>query len=101
GRALADDSRFAPERTNVNFVEFGESSRLRTYERGVEGETFACGTGTVATALCINYKYNVESPIVLNAKGGKLKVYFEKNGKNYRNIWLEGGSNYVFRGEKE
>jgi len=99
GRRLADDKRFAPERTNVNFTDNANGFRLRTYERGVEGETLACGTGTVATALCINTKSGTPSPIALKAKGGSLKVYFEKNNNRYENIWLEGPALKVFEGE--
>ena len=99
GRRLADDKRFAPNRTNVNFTDNANSIRLRTYERGVEGETLACGTGTVATALCINTKNGTPSPIALKAKGGLLKVYFEKKDNGYENIWLEGPAIKVFEGE--
>lgn len=98
GRKLADDKRFAPQRTNVNFVDKKNDFRLATYERGVEDETLACGTGTVATALSINTKYNIDSPIRLQAKGGNLKVYFEKVGNKYQNVWLEGPAQKVFEG---
>jgi diaminopimelate epimerase len=101
GRKLADDKRFAPDRTNVNFTDNANGFRLRTYERGVEGETLACGTGTVATALCINTKKGTPSPIALKAKGGLLKVYFEKNNNGYENIWLEGPAVKVFKGEAD
>lgn len=101
GCRLADDKRFAPERTNVNFTDNANGFRLRTYERGVEGETLACGTGTVATALCINTKNGIPSPIALKAKGGLLKVYFEKNNNGYENIWLEGPAIKVFEGETD
>ena len=101
GRKLADDKRFAPERTNVNFTDNANGFRLRTYERGVEGETLACGTGTVATALCINTKNSIHSPIALNAKGGLLKVYFEKKENGYENIWLEGPAVKVFEGKTD
>lgn len=99
GRKQADDKRFAPERTNVNFTDNADGLRLRTYERGVEGETLACGTGTVATALCINRKNGIISPIILKAKGGILKVYFENKDNGYKNIWLEGPAKKVFEGE--
>lgn len=99
GRKLADDKRFAPDRTNVNFVDELDGFNLATYERGVEGETLACGTGTVATALCINVIHGQKSPIVLKAKGGILQVYFEKVETKYNNIWLEGPAKHVFKGE--
>ena len=99
GRKLADDKRFAPERTNVNFVDSKEGFRIRTYERGVEGETLACGTGNVATALCINTQRHTSSPIAIKAKGGLLKVFFENSKNKYNNIWLEGSAIKVFEGE--
>ena len=98
GRSIADDQRFAPERTNVNFTDNKGGFRIRTYERGVEGETLACGTGTVATALCLNAKRGISSPISIKAKGGMLKVYFEKKDNGYGNIWLEGPAKKVFEG---
>ena len=101
GRKLADDKRFAPERTNVNFIDDKNGFRIRTYERGVEGETLACGTGNVATALCINTKNSIQSPVALKAKGGTLKVYFEKNNNGFENIWLEGPAIKVFGGETD
>lgn len=101
GRKLADDKRFAPNRTNVNFTDNADCIRIRTYERGVEGETLACGTGTVATALCINARYHKPSPITIKAKGGLLKVYFENDNKAYKNIWLEGPAIKVFEGETD
>lgn len=99
GRFIADDERFRPERTNVDFCDRNGIFRIATYERGVEGETLACGTGAVATALCINLALNNASPITLQAKGGELKIYFETKGKSYINIWLEGPAEKVFKGE--
>ena len=55
-KPLRFDARFAPEGTNVNFVELGETIKIRTFEKGVEGETAACGTGITATALACRYK---------------------------------------------
>lgn len=101
GRKLADDKRFAPERTNVNFIDKKNGFRIRTYERGVEGETLACGTGNVATALCINTKFGTNSPIILNTKASQLKVFFEKNNNGYTNIWLEGPAIKIFEGETD
>jgi diaminopimelate epimerase len=101
GRKLADDKRFAPERTNVNFIDNKNGFRIRTYERGVEGETLACGTGNVASALCINTKYSNASPITLKTKASRLKVFFEKNNNGYTNIWLEGPAIKIFEGETD
>ena len=101
GRKLADDKRFTPERTNVNFIDNKNGFRIRTYERGVEGETLACGTGNVASALCINTKYGYPSPITLKTKASQLKVFFEKNNNGYNNIWLEGPAIKIFEGETD
>ena len=94
--------RFAAEGINVNFVEKKSTNELfvRTYERGVEGETLSCGTGVVASALSLAYKsgqnlneVNIETP------GGHLQVKFETAGKGYRNIFLLGPAVRVFEGE--
>ena len=71
---------FAPSGTNVNFVEkVGEHDlKIRTYERGVEDETLACGTGTVASALLSSYKNLVKPPVKVETRGGEiLKVDFD------------------------
>ena len=83
---------------NVNFVEIKNNYlKMRTYERGVEAETLACGTGSVAVALAFAVeKKNYQSPIAINALGGDLKVYFEKQHDNFKNIWLEGPVKFVF-----
>ncbi len=100
GKTLADDIRFSPERTNVNFVEFQQSeSKMATFERGVENETLACGTGTVAAAISINFKkLPNQNSIKLKAKGGDLNVSFDKTNNTYHNIILSGPAKFVFQG---
>ncbi len=88
---------FAPAGTNVNFVQKkGEVLHIRTYERGVEGETLACGTGSLAAALAALEWYGIRSPVRLKAPGGELQVSLAPES---RKVWLEGPAKVVFRGE--
>lgn len=100
GQSVRYSDRFAKEGINVNFVEKNdEICAVRTYERGVEDETYSCGTGTVAAALSIAEEFDLsKGPVHLNTKGGKLNVYFEKEGSAYSDIWLEGPAKFVFKG---
>jgi diaminopimelate epimerase len=88
---------------NVNFVEILKNDLLsiRTYERGVENETLACGTGI--TAAVLSYAQNVKLSglhrIEVQAKGGDLLVEFQKDEFSFKNIYLEGPSQFVFKGE--
>ena len=101
GRKIRYSERFKEKGTNVNFVEPAENViKVRTYERGVEDETLSCGTGVTAAALAVALKqksnidlYNIETP------GGKLRVFFKKNGATFTDIWLEGEAEFVFKGE--
>ncbi|PLW92483.1 MAG: diaminopimelate epimerase [Marinilabiliales bacterium] len=75
GRLLRNNDMFAPDGANINFVSPAKDGyNIRTYERGVEGETLACGTGVAASALILNRFKNAEYPIVLHARGGTLIV---------------------------
>ena len=89
------------EGTNVNFVEqvSGNSFKVRTYERGVEGETLACGTGVTAVAIAAN-KTNrtAEEKIYIEVLGGNLEVSFKKDGDCYKNVFLKGPAQFVFEG---
>ena len=91
-----------PQGINVNFIEPKEDDIfIRTYERGVEDETWACGTGATASALAyveMVKKYDLHS-IHLHAKGGPLKVKFNRLGPgHFEDIWLCGGAQYIFEG---
>ncbi|MBN2120418.1 MAG: diaminopimelate epimerase [Candidatus Omnitrophica bacterium] len=107
GRAIRFDTKFKPEGTNVNFVEFidKETIKIRTYERGVESETLACGTGTVASAIISRLKTQdlrpkTENIIRVKTKSGEvLKVYFNRDGNGISDVWLEGEAKLVYKGE--
>ncbi len=102
GRTIRHHNLFQPRGTNVNFVEVtGKNSlSVRTYERGVEDETLACGTGTVASAIVANLTGRVEVPVQVKTKSGEiLRVYFEQSWDKIRNVFLEGSAKFVFEGK--
>ncbi len=87
--------------TNANFVErvSADTIKIRTYERGVENETLACGTGATASAIATHFVEETPSPITVKALGGDLKVYFEvKEDMSIQNIYLQGEAKRVFSG---
>jgi diaminopimelate epimerase len=103
GRALRFDPATGSEGANVNFVapglSSGEAWRIRTYERGVEGETLACGTGTVAAAIALVARGEAQLPLRFRSRGGpELLVRAELNGSRAHDIWLGGQGRLLFRG---
>lgn len=100
GRSVRYSDRFKAEGINVNVVQPGsEGAKMRTYERGVEDETYSCGTGTVAAALAIALRENLPSgSVALATKGGQLEVFFHRNGNHFSNIILAGPAVHVFEG---
>jgi len=101
GRAIRYHSAFAPSGTNVNFVEIGRGNRIhvRTYERGVEGETLACGTGVVASSILSNLRRGLRSPILVTTRGGDhLRVGFSIENGHARKVTLQGPARIVYRG---
>jgi len=102
GHAIRFHGHFAPKGTNVNFVKRLDANTIaiRTYERGVEGETLACGTGVVACALILHELDGVQPPIGVRVKGGEtLQVGFEKSGSGFSNVTLTGPADFVFDGK--
>lgn len=102
GRVIRCHAKFAPAGTNVDFVEVkgNDLIAIRTYERGVEDETLACGTGSVAAGLVFALKSGLDKLVKVRTQGGEeLKVYFKKEDKNFRDIWLEGSAKLVYKGE--
>jgi diaminopimelate epimerase len=101
GRALRHHPRFAPEGVNVNFVHPLEpgSFTIRTYERGVEGETLACGTGCVAAALALAASGRARSPVALRTRAGStIQVRFEGDPRRASGVRLEGEARLVYVG---
>ena len=101
GRFLRNHKEFAPRGTNVNFIEFlgRDSLQIRTYERGVEDETLACGTGSVASALIFALKTEANKEIKVHTKSSEvLKVYFKKDRNKFSDVWLQGRASIVFKG---
>ena len=103
GRGIRTHPAFSPEGTNVDFVQkLGEDAlHVRTYERGVEGETLACGTGVVASALLASEANLVKPPVRVQTQGGEvLTVDFEKIDRagEFKDVFLEGSAKTVFEG---
>lgn len=107
GRALRFDPALAPEGANINFISAdgpGTSEerpvwRMRTYERGVEGETLACGTGAVAASCAIEEWGLGRLPIDIQSRSGRfLTIRAAKSGARYEDVWLVGEGRIVFRG---
>jgi diaminopimelate epimerase len=102
GHAIRNNDTYKAKGINVNFVEpLNDGYFVRTFERGVEDETYACGTGVTAVALAMakhNHKTGkLNTPI--KVLGGNLNIRFETDGKNFSNIFLEGPAVQVFEGE--
>lgn len=103
GRKIRHQARFADSGANVNFVEPLSSNafKMRTFERGVENETLACGTGSVASAISSYYRKKPDKcSYTIEAPGGTLFVKFvpQKDG-HFTDVWLEGPVKFVYRGE--
>ncbi len=101
GRALRYSKQFSPKGCNVNFIEEVTPFEIhqRTYERGVENETYACGTGAVAGAVYQAVKHNLtHAEIKISMKGGLLRVKFNRLENKFTNVWLCGPAEKVFEG---
>ena len=101
GRQIRYNDTYKKEGINVNFVQKTnqrDTIVVRTYERGVEDETFSCGTGVTAAALVCFHNENGYNRVNVDTKGGKLSVEYEKMGNQYQNVWLIGPAVKVFEG---
>jgi len=101
GRQIRYHKHYQPAGTNANFVTVTDrhALRIRTYERGVEGETLACGTGSVAAALISSRKGWVDSPVAVTVKGGEiLTIYFDRTEEGFEKVYLEGRAAVVYEG---
>jgi diaminopimelate epimerase len=99
GRAIRYNERFSKEGINVNFVQHQKDQLfVRTYERGVENETFSCGTGVTAAAITTCLHKEGEHDIHIQTLGGKLAVSFNnKGGGHFNHIWLKGPGTFVYK----
>jgi len=102
GREVRNHTVFAPNGTNANFIQLENDGTLgiRTYERGVEDETLACGTGNVAAALISALRHGLQSPVKLLTRSGEyLSIYFEREGDTFSEVYLEGNARVIYKGE--
>jgi diaminopimelate epimerase len=101
GRALRFHEHFQPAGTNVNFVrqQPGNGLIVRTYERGVEGETLACGTGAVSAAIIAGLLGQVRPPVAVTTSGGEqLTIHYTLAGQEISEVYLEGPANFIYEG---
>ena len=101
GRAIRFNQHFAPDGVNVDFIQIIDDSTIsmRTYERGVEDETLACGTGAVASAICAFLMGDLATQIFINTRSGEvLKVSFNKHDNKLTDICLQGSARVIFHG---
>jgi diaminopimelate epimerase len=102
GRKSRHHEIFQPSGTNVNFISVKDSRRIemRTYERGVENETLACGTGAVASALIAGALGKVSSPVSLKQRSGQaLEVTFDWDGSQFGQVFLSGEARMIYQGQ--
>lgn len=104
GAKIRYNNKYKKDGINVNFVKFSDDGLVvATYERGVEDETYSCGTGVTAAALSYGEMLNKhgKSAISIKTKGGNLKITFERDHPLLSNIWLSGPAEMVFEGKYE
>jgi len=104
GAEIRHHAHFAPRGTNVNFVQVlgANHIRVRTFERGVEGETLACGTGVSAAALISARVHGFNSPVIVQVQGGdRLEVSFRDDGAEFSDVRLTGPADFAFSGQIE
>ena len=104
GKTIRYDATYTEKGINVNFVEDkGDHLFVRTYERGVEDETYACGTGVTAVAMAMAKHKNLTGHINTDIKvlGGDIKIEFDYDGEKFTNVFLCGPAKLVFEGSVE
>ncbi len=102
GREIRNSTLFSPDGTNVNFVRpfSSDAIEIRTYERGVEYETLACGTGAVASAIVFAYAKQFSSPVHIRVRSGEeLMVYFQLMNGEATEVHLQGSARFLFSGK--
>lgn len=101
GHTIRHHQQFSPKGANVNAAQVMEGGKIkvRTYERGVEAETLACGTGAIAVALAAAHHYGVNSPSYIETRSGEgLRVQFDSHQSRYTNVTLSGPCHCIFQG---
>lgn len=100
GKAIRYNERFKTDGINVNFIEFQQDHLfVRTYERGVENETYSCGTGVTAAAITTHLHKIGAHRVAIQTLGGELAVSFNNlGGGHFNHIWLQGPANFVYNG---
>jgi diaminopimelate epimerase len=103
GRDIRYSKEYEQDGINVNFVEQTEEDKIivRTYERGVEDETYSCGTGVTAAAMVCYHNENGFNDVQVKTLGGKLHVEFDRIEERYINVWLSGPAEKVYEGKIE
>jgi diaminopimelate epimerase len=102
GREIRNHSDFAPTGTNVNFIcrLTQDNIAIRTYERGVEDETLACGTGSIASALISACQLDMGSPIHVKTRSGEyLTIFFKQNNDRFTDIYMQGDARIIYHGK--
>lgn len=102
GREIRLHDRFAPAGTNVNFVCHLKDNiiAIRTYERGVEDETLACGTGAIASAIVMACQKKLTSPVTVQTRsGGYLNIFYQEKDGKYHDIYLEGDARIIYKAQ--
>lgn len=102
GKRIRYHREFAPEGTNVNFIKVRDKNSIdiRTYERGVEDETLACGTGACASAIVSHLLGRTKVPTKMYTKSGSiLTIYFDSSNSQITNLYLEGDAEIIYQGE--
>lgn len=104
GYTIRNNETYREKGINVNFIEAeGDGFFVRTFERGVEDETFACGTGATAAAMAMALDQNMHGDIAIPIRvlGGQLYISFHHSANSFTNVYLKGPANFVFSGEIE
>jgi diaminopimelate epimerase len=101
GKGIRYNDKYKEGGINVNFVEWKQNELfVRTYERGVENETFSCGTGVTAAAIAMSKEVTGSQETNINTLGGNLLVKFNKvDAQHYTNVWLCGPATFIFEGQ--
>lgn len=96
-------SEFSPQGTNVNLAQLSaDCIKIRTYERGVEAETLACGTGATAVALAAAFQFKLNSPIIIETRLKELlTIGFERTSEEFSRVTMKGPAFYTFQGTTE